>query len=111
MDAVWRLGTASVRDVADAIADKSELAYTTVMTIMSRLTEKRLLERRMSGRAYVYRPRLSREDYAEKLARSRVRGLISDFGAVAVAQFAEELRTDPERAKMLDELLRRGKRR
>lgn len=108
MDVLWLRGSASVRDVADALDSESDLAYTTVMTVMSRLAEKRLLKRKPAGRAYLYRPTMSREAYEQELARSRVRGLIADFGEVAVAQFAAELQdVDPERARLLGELLRR----
>ncbi len=112
MDVVWARGSASVREVVDALSGETELAYTTVMTIMSRLAEKGLLDRKPSGRAYVYAPRLSREAYDTFRARTQARGLIAQFGDVAVAQFAEELQNvDPERAKRLGELLRRRPRR
>lgn len=108
MDVVWTRGSASVREVASALGGQAELAYTTVMTIMSRLAEKGLLDRKPSGRAYLYTPRLSREAYDTVHARTGARGLIEQFGDVAVAQFAEELQNvDPERAKRLGELLRR----
>lgn len=41
-------------DVHAAIAP--DLAYTTVMTVLSRLFKKGLLERERHGRAYAYRP-------------------------------------------------------
>lgn len=107
MDVVWRLGNATVRDAADALAQDSDLAYTTVMTVMSRLAEKGLLARESAGRAFVYRPILSRERYEADLARSRVRVLISEFGDLAISQFAEELeQVDPERARKLAHMLR-----
>ena len=45
MEAIWALGHATVHDVLErlAAADR-ELAYTTVMTVMSRLADKGLLE-------------------------------------------------------------------
>ncbi len=51
-----------VRDVLPLLP--GQLAYTTVMTVMSRLYEKRLLGRRRSGRAWAYRPAMSREAFA-----------------------------------------------
>ena len=50
-----------VRDVLQRLDD--DLAYTTVMTVMNRLYEKGLLRRRRSGRAWVYRPAMSREAF------------------------------------------------
>ncbi len=52
MDAVWRLGPATVHDVRAAL-DRT-IAYTTVMTVLDRLYRKSVLDRRRQGRAYVY---------------------------------------------------------
>lgn len=105
---VWRLGDATVADVVEAL--KPQAAYTTVMTVMTRLTRKRLLRRKLEGRSYRYSPVLSRDGYEQRLSRARIQGLIREFGDMAVTQFAEELLdVDPERAKKLGELLRRRK--
>lgn len=52
----------SVRDVLAEL--EGGLAYTTVMTVMNRLYEKGVLRRRRSGRAWMYRPSMSREAFA-----------------------------------------------
>lgn len=107
MEIAWRSGSATVRDVADALAGDTDSAYTTVMTVMSRLAEKRLLSRHAHGRAYLYRPKITKQAYEEALSLSRVRSLISEFGEVAISQFAEELdKVDPERARKLGKMLR-----
>jgi predicted transcriptional regulator len=60
----WRLGPASVRDVLEALnAGARQRAYTTVMTTMVRLWEKGVLRRERHGRADVYEPVLSAEEY------------------------------------------------
>ncbi|MBF6600024.1 MAG: BlaI/MecI/CopY family transcriptional regulator [Dehalococcoidia bacterium] len=108
MEAMWRLGEASVREITDEIAQAGSPAYTTVMTVMTRLTDKGLLSRALADRAYAYRPATSREEYARSVAVARVRSLIAEFGDLAVAQFADELQeVDPVRARRLGELLRR----
>lgn len=111
MDVVWRMRVATVRDVVTALSADGESAYTTVMTIMTRLTQKGLLKRKSDRRAYVYTPAIEKDAYIEAISRGRVRGLIEQFGDVAVAQFAEELeRMDPDRARRWGELLaKRGK--
>lgn len=63
MELMWD-GTreATVRDILDSPTAK-DLAYTTVMTILDRLWRKEFLSRRRRGRAYVYRARLTRDEY------------------------------------------------
>jgi BlaI family transcriptional regulator, penicillinase repressor len=60
MKVVWRLGEATVREVCEAISQKKPTAYTTILTLMGILEEKGALIHSRSGRAYVYKPLLSR---------------------------------------------------
>ena len=64
MQAVWAAGEATVQGVSDALAPQRTPAYTTGMTVMSRLADKRLLRRRKVGRAFVYAPAASQETVA-----------------------------------------------
>ena len=109
MDVVWDLGEASVRQVMDAAnpaAGKSR-AYTTYMTIMSRLDGKGLLERRREGRTDLYRPVYTRDEYAERRAGAEVEALVDQFGDVALSHFAREMaRLDPDRRRALQRLAR-----
>lgn len=81
MHVVWREGDATVADVVEALKPRTDAAYTTVMTVMTRLTEKRLLTRRLQGRGYLYTPALPQAAYEEALSRARIRGLIEEFGS------------------------------
>ena len=56
-----------MKDVRSAIAGSRQLAYTTVMTVLDRLVKKGGLERKKSGRSFIYVPLLSR-DALRKLA-------------------------------------------
>jgi len=56
MKVVWRLGTATVREVYEALRRRRTIAYTTVMTMMKILEGKGHLRKDLDGRAYRYRP-------------------------------------------------------
>jgi predicted transcriptional regulator len=57
---LWTLGERNVKDVQQALAGSRSLAYTTVMTVLDRLTRKGGVARRKVGRSFVYVPVLSR---------------------------------------------------
>lgn len=59
MNALWRLGQATVRDIHAALATTRPRAYTTIMTILDRLAQKGVVERQKSGRAWLYKAQLS----------------------------------------------------
>ncbi len=62
LTALWHLGEANVQSVRDWLAPEKPLAYTTVMTMLDRLTRKRILARRKVGRSFVYTPLVSRDE-------------------------------------------------
>ncbi len=110
MEEVWRRGETTVRDVLRTLNDTSsrERAYTTVMTIMRRLDEKEMLERRREGKTDVYQPRMTREDYFEARANAEVAAVVAQYGEQALVHFARQLdKLDPARRQKLRRLSRR----
>jgi predicted transcriptional regulator len=102
MEKVWAAGgPVAVRDVVDGLnrRRREQLAYTTVMTVMSRLAEKGVLTRVREGRGYLY------EASAPDAAGLAVRGVIREYGDAALAHFVEEARADPKALKRLQKLL------
>jgi predicted transcriptional regulator len=76
-------------------------AYTTVMTVMGRLYEKGLLRRRRDGRAWVYRPAMTREAYAAVTMSDALR--VASDPRAALLHFVADLR--PEEADALRRVL------
>ena len=89
MEAVWDLGASTVRDVHAVLAAGREIAYTTVMTTMSRLATKGLLARDTTGLAHIYRPSIEREDYARSTVGSVLTWLLDRYPEPAAAYLAE----------------------
>src|SRR5512132_1103428 len=58
---------ASVRDVVEDLRREREIAYTTVLTVLDNLRRKEMVSRTKDGRAYRYRPRLTREEHTASL--------------------------------------------
>jgi BlaI family penicillinase repressor len=59
MNALWPSGEATVRQIQETLRPTRPRAYTTIMTILDRLAQKGIVQRRKSGRAWVYRANLS----------------------------------------------------
>ena len=59
MQVLWDAGPGTVADVQSRLA--GGLAYTTVQTMLGVLLRKKKVRRQLAGRAYVYRPAISRE--------------------------------------------------
>ncbi len=68
MEALWALGSASVREVQERLPARKRPAYTTVQTIIYRLEEKGALRRvKKVGNAHVFEPVVSRKAAARRL--------------------------------------------
>ncbi|NUS87928.1 MAG: BlaI/MecI/CopY family transcriptional regulator [Streptomyces sp.] len=91
----------TVRAVLDRLNEGREqpLAYTTVMTVMTRLAEKRMLDRAIQGRGYAYTATVADE------AAIAVREVLRAHGDAAVAHFAAEASLDPQLRDRLRRLL------
>ncbi len=73
MLALWETREAlKVTQVAERLTYPREPAYTTVMTVLTILCRKNLARRHRSGRAWLYTPTLSRDDYLTQRVRDVV---------------------------------------
>jgi predicted transcriptional regulator len=109
MEVLWqRPEPTAVRDVARALADR-DLAYTTVMTVLDRLTKKGFVQRQLEGRAWQYRPAQSRESYVAQLMMDAL-SLTGDRDA-ALAHFVRSVSTPEAQvlSQALSEKRRKGK--
>ena len=103
MAALWEAaGPLSVREVVQRLnaGRAAPLAYTTVMTVLSRLAGKNILAREPQGRAFVYRPAVA--DTAD----IAVRGVLDEFGDAALARFVDRVELDPALRARLRRLTR-----
>jgi predicted transcriptional regulator len=90
MDVMWTSpAPLTVRQVAEALASSRSVAYTTVLTVMDNLFRKDVLARELEGRAHVYRPRTSREEFAADLVESALSD--SPDPAAVLIRFADRL--------------------
>jgi len=102
LEALWRRGNGTVRDLCD---DFPAAAYTTLMTTMERLHKKGVLHRQKSGRAFIYQPINTRAELESGLITRAIQPLLSSESARPVLScFVDEVSRHDER--LLDELER-----
>lgn len=107
MEIIWCNGQTCVRDVLKELKKRKKVAYTTVMTVMSRLHEKGVLTRKMNkSGAFVYEPISDKKTFVEKKAGKMIKGLLSEYGDVAVAQFLDVINSSktPQSAEWKNKL-------
>lgn len=104
MEVFWSRSDATVREVVNELNTRRDLAYTTVLTLVSRLWSRGLLAREPEGRGFRYRPAKTRDEFLGELSDELIDRLIADFGDLAVARLGERLDgLDPERRRRLEQ--------
>ena len=71
MKIVWRRNSATVRDVYEEMLKRRKIAYTTVLTMMGILEQKKHLKKSPQERAHVYRPARPQSQV--------IRGMVREF--------------------------------
>lgn len=107
MQALWGLGrAASVSAIHAAMQDAgSALAYTTVQTMLNRLSAKGHVRRRMEGRAYVYAASVKEPAAARTALRSLVKRFFGGSAAELAAHLVEEEMSE-EDVRRIERLLK-----
>jgi predicted transcriptional regulator len=111
MNIIWgQENEVTVREVFDLLVLQKEMAYTTVMTIMVRLAEKNILEKRKEGKTMYFKPKVSKEAFTGEVVGSVVDSLLEDFAEVAMARFVSSVKKgDKETILKLEALLKEQK--
>ena len=109
MDLIWDYeDPVTVRQIYDELSADRQIAYTTVMSTMDNLHRKEWLRRERSGKAYLYRAVMSREERSARLMRAAFE-TGGDTNAV-LAFFVEQMSAE-ESAQLRSALRRNGNRR
>jgi predicted transcriptional regulator len=94
MTVMWRLGSGSVEDVRQALPPRYRGAYTTVQTVLNRLSDRGLLSREKDGRNIVYRPSVTEAQYLSQTIRHTLAGASNDARQAALAELIGGLDSD-----------------
>ncbi len=113
LSVLWDRGPSTARDVLEAMPDRKQRAYTTILSAMQVMEKKGLLKHTRRGVAHVYRPAVAQQ----KIVQPFVRKVVTEvFGgrpaAVMQALLADGKVSDEELDEMrrlLDDARRAGK--
>src|SRR4026208_2347125 len=111
LEETWRLGEVSVRDIHRAFEER--IAYTTLMTTLDRLFKKNILTRRKDGRAFLYAPAVSPDEFEQGIREDVIEGLLghgSDVQPVLACIVDTVSERDRELLDELDRLIKEKRR-
>jgi BlaI family penicillinase repressor len=90
MKVVWDYDSVTVRDVYETLLKRRKVAYTTVMTMMKILEEKKYLKKDQTDRAHVYRPAQPRRQVIGAMVRDFVNRVFNGSAEPLLVHLVEE---------------------
>src|SRR5690242_21699365 len=107
MDVIWDKGSATVAEVAEALPKQLGLAYNTVLTTLRILEDKGYLRHTKSreGRAFLYRPVVSREVASRNAVRHLLGRFFSNSPGALVLNLLEDEELSEDELKRIRDLL------
>jgi predicted transcriptional regulator len=105
MKVVWKLGSATVKEVCDAMSQTKTVAYTTILTLMGILEEKGALVHTRSGRAFLYSPLLSRQQATQNQVRDVIARYFGGKPEGLIEDILENETIAPDQLEMLRSLV------
>jgi predicted transcriptional regulator len=102
MKVVWKLETATVRDIYEDLRARRDIAYTTVLTMMKILEQKGYVTKTKADRAFVYRPVQARQQVIGGMVREFVDRVFDGASRSALLHLVKQTKlSDKERKALL----------
>ncbi|ETT87490.1 BlaI/MecI/CopY family transcriptional regulator [Viridibacillus sp. FSL R5-0477] len=107
MDILWNDVEMTIKDVQQTLDQEKLTNFNTVMTVMNRLVDKGILQKRTEGRSSLYKPVLSRDDFLNTQSKEMTNELIDEFGNVVVSHMLDALEdVDDDLVAMLEKKIK-----
>jgi BlaI family transcriptional regulator, penicillinase repressor len=90
MKIVWERESATVRDVYETLLKRRKVAYTTVMTMMKILEQKKYLKKTQADRAFVYRAAQPKRQVIGDMVRDFVNRVFNGSAEPLLVHLVEE---------------------
>jgi predicted transcriptional regulator len=104
MDILWAKGPATVGEVVEVLGDPP-LAYNTVLTTLRILEQKGYVRHKASGRAFIYRTMIGREDAQRDLVQHVVSRFFNNSPRELVLNLIESEQVDSGELDRLREII------
>ena len=110
MEVLWRAPGQTVNEVEEHLRERRGSAHTTILTTLDRLHRKDYLLRKKHGKAFVYTPRYSREEFERTMAQEVLGALIGHSAETALSTFVDLMSNDPGGLEQLEGKIREKRR-
>ncbi len=109
MNLLWQQPNQSVVQVEERLRRKRDIAHTTVLTTLDRMHRKGYLSRKKQGKAFIYSPRYTREEFERGLAQEVLSALLVGMGEPVLSTFIDLVGEDDGKLDKLEALIKQNR--
>jgi BlaI family transcriptional regulator, penicillinase repressor len=106
LEILWRLGEGTIEEFLRASEKNNPLNYKTVQTVLRIMESKKFVSHSVRGRAFVYRPRVQRDEVRRISLRSLLKRYFRGSRSELLVNLLEDERIDPNELQELERLIR-----
>ena len=110
MEVLWREPGLTVNEVEERLQHQREIAHTTVLTTLDRMHRKGYLRRKKQGKAFVYEPTYTRQEFEQSVAQEVLGSLLGQFTEPALSAFVDIVGEDSETLDRLEAMIKEKRR-
>lgn len=106
LDILWRLEEGTIDELLRASEDDRPLNYKTVQTVLRIMENKKFVSHSLRGRAFVYRPRVRRDEVSRTSLRSLLKRYFRNSPSELLVNLLEDERIDTKELQEIEDLVR-----
>ena len=106
LDILWRLKEGTIDELLRASEDDRPLNYKTVQTVLRIMENKQFVSHSLRGRAFVYRPRVRRDEVSRTSLRSLLKRYFRNSPSELLVNLLEDERIDTKELQEIEDLVR-----
>jgi BlaI family penicillinase repressor len=107
MQVLWERGKASAREITDALQPKSDLAHSTIQTLLRKMESKGVITHEVNDRTFVFRPLVDPKSITRSATRDFIERVFGGSTAGLIAHLLTEERIDASELQELRGLIDR----
>jgi predicted transcriptional regulator len=92
IELLWEAQELNIKEVRQRLEKDKPVNFNTVMTVMNRLVEKEILQKRLEGRVSLFKPVQSKETFIDEQSKKLTDNLLDEFGGVVINHMIDGLK-------------------
>jgi BlaI family penicillinase repressor len=105
MKVIWKLGSATAKQITDELPGKSGVALSTVQTLLRQLESKGVVRHEANGRTFVFYPVIDQRSVASSATKDLIDRLFGGSAAGLVAHLLKQERVSPNEIDAIREMI------